>query len=157
MEQLAELQGVFGGAFDPIHNGHLAVAEYLTEHCHLSQIQFVPCLLPPHRQQPRATAQQRLSMLRLALENHPRWIANDIDYQRPAPSYMVDTLTILRRRQPHTPWCLILGMDAFQSFIYENIHPLAALLSETLISFTGKYAAFLDAGNQKADNGIFRH
>lgn len=108
--------GVFGGTFDPIHNGHLAVAEYLFTHCPLAEIQFVPCLQPPHRQLPQASPLQRLEMVRLAIADHPHWIANDNDFQRPAPSYMVDTLTWLRQQQPQTPWCLILGMDAFTHF-----------------------------------------
>ena len=80
------LQGVFGGTFDPIHCGHLAVAEYLFTHCPLAKIHFVPCLLPPHRQPPQASPQQRLAMVRLAIQDHPLWIADDIDLQRPGPS-----------------------------------------------------------------------
>lgn len=108
--------GILGGTFDPIHYGHLAIAEFLSTHCPLQQIQFVPCLLPPHRQPPQASPGQRLEMIRLAIANHPHWIANDIDFQRPGPSYMVDTLTILRQQLPQTPLCLILGMDAFMNF-----------------------------------------
>jgi nicotinate-nucleotide adenylyltransferase len=108
--------GIFGGTFDPIHCGHLAVADYLTAHLPLAQIQFIPCLMPPHREPPQATPAQRLAMIRLAIQGHPQWVANDIDFQRSPPSYMVDTLTLLRRQQPQTPFCLILGMDAFLHF-----------------------------------------
>jgi len=108
--------GILGGTFDPVHCGHLAVAEYVWAHCALAQIQFLPCLLPPHRQPPRASPAQRLAMIRLAIAGHPDWIVNDIDFQRPGPSYMIDTLTILRQQQPQTPWCLLLGMDAFAHF-----------------------------------------
>ncbi len=108
--------GVLGGTFDPVHYGHLALADYLFKHLPLSQIQFIPCLSPPHRQPPQASPEHRLAMLKLAIANHPKWLANDIDYHRPAPSYMVDTLRILRQQQPHISWCLILGMDAFAQF-----------------------------------------
>lgn len=108
--------GILGGTFDPIHCGHLAIAEYLSAHGLLTQIQFIPCLLPPHRQPPQASPQQRLAMLELAIAGHPGWAVNPIDLERPGPSYMVDTLTLLRQRQPSTPWCLILGMDAFLHF-----------------------------------------
>jgi nicotinate-nucleotide adenylyltransferase len=108
--------GIFGGTFDPIHNGHLAVAEFLSKSCPLTQIQFVPCLLPPHRRPPLATPAQRLDMIQLAISNHSNWMVNDIDFLRPGPSYMVDTLAILRQQQPQTRWCLILGMDAFLHF-----------------------------------------
>lgn len=107
------LIAIMGGTFDPIHCGHLAVAEYLTTHLPLSQLQFIPCLQPPHRQSPQASPEQRLAMLKLAVDMHPSWIVNDIDYQRPGPSYMADTLQLLRQQQPQTSWALILGMDAF--------------------------------------------
>lgn len=123
--------GVFGGTFDPIHCGHLAVAEYLSQQG-LTEIQFVPCLSPPHRQQPHANPMQRLEMIRLAVHHHPGWVVNDVDFQRPGPSYMVDTLTILRQQRPQTPWCLILGMDAFLHFNqwrqWEKILTLAHLI-----------------------------
>ncbi len=129
---IGALEGVFGGTFDPIHCGHLAVAQYLSTHCPLTKIQFVPCLSPPHRQQPQASPGQRLEMIRIAISGHPEWSANDIDFQRPGPSYMVDTLTILREQQPQTPWCLILGMDAFLLFNqwreWEKILTLAHLI-----------------------------
>ena len=110
------LTGIFGGTFDPIHYGHLAVAQYLTANHIVSHIHFVPCLLPPHRRPPQADAEQRMAMLRLAIAGHPEWSADDIDFQRPGPSYMIDTLALLRQRHPSTPWCLILGMDAFAHF-----------------------------------------
>lgn len=109
-------QAVFGGTFDPIHCGHLAVAEYLFTHCPLAKIHFVPCLTPPHRPAPQASPEQRLDMVRLAIQDHPQWVANAIDLQRPGPSYMVDTLTLLQQSDPQIPWCLILGMDAFIAF-----------------------------------------
>ena len=110
------LQAVFGGTFDPIHYGHLAVAEYLFTHCPLTKIHFIPCLEPPHRQSPQASPADRLAMVRLAIADHPQWIADDIDLQRPGPSYMVETLSMLHQIHPPTSWCLILGMDAFDTF-----------------------------------------
>jgi len=125
--------GILGGTFDPIHRGHLAVAEYVFTHCPLAQIHFTPCLYPPHRRSPpQASPAQRLEMIHLAIADHPGWVANDIDFQRPAPSYMVDTLSQLHQQQPHTPWCLILGMDAFGHFNqwreWEKILTLAHLI-----------------------------
>ncbi len=105
--------GVFGGTFDPIHCGHIAVAEFLTQTYPLQEIHFIPCQTPPHRTMPHATPAQRLEMIKLAIAGHKSWIADDIDLQRPGPSYMVDTLELLHQRQPLDSWCLILGMDAF--------------------------------------------
>lgn len=112
----ANFIGIFGGTFDPIHSGHIAVAEFLTKTCPLKKIHFIPCYTPPHRSLPKATPAQRLEMIKLAIAGHPEWIADDIDLQRPGPSYMIDTLEILHQRQPHSTWCLILGMDAFLQF-----------------------------------------
>lgn len=108
--------GILGGTFDPTHQGHLNLAEYLLASCPLQEIQFIPCFDPPHRNPPKASAEHRLKMLRLAIQNHPHWKVNDMDYHRPSPSYMVDTLMLLREQQPDVSWCLILGMDAFLSF-----------------------------------------
>ncbi len=108
--------GILGGTFDPIHYGHLAIAKFLLQHCPLSEIQFIPCLSPPHRQAPEAGAEHRLQMVRLAIKDHEGWVANDIDYKRPAPSYMIDTLSLLKKQYSQTPLCLILGMDAFGLF-----------------------------------------
>ena len=112
----AILTGILGGTFDPIHYGHLRVADYLIKQGIVSKIHFVPCLLPPHRRIPQAHAEHRMAMVRLAIADHPSFLADDIDFQRPTPSYMVDTLALLRQRQPKTPWCLILGMDALAHF-----------------------------------------
>jgi nicotinate-nucleotide adenylyltransferase len=125
-------EGILGGTFDPIHCGHLAVADYVGKHCPLEKIHFIPCLEPPHRFKPQASAPQRLEMIKLAIADHPQWLANDIDYHRPGPSFMVDTLRILREQQPITPWCLILGMDVFNSFNqwreWQNILSLCHLI-----------------------------
>jgi len=80
----------------------------------LSRIVFVPASRPPHRPAPVVSADHRLAMLRLALANDPRFVIDETEYQRPGPSYMVDTLATLRTRYSG-PFALILGMDAFIS------------------------------------------
>lgn len=129
---MRQSKGVLGGTFDPIHNGHLAIAEYLSNNTDLAEIHFIPCLSPPHRPSPQASPRQRLEMVELAISGHSNWIANDIDFQRPAPSYMVDTLQILQEKEPKTLWYLILGMDAFAHFNqwkqWEKILNLAHLI-----------------------------
>lgn len=110
------IKGIFGGTFDPIHCGHLEVAEYLSSRLPFSAIHFIPCFLPPHRQAPNASPEHRLTMIKIAISGHPQWIADDIDFKRRSPSYMVDTLKLLHRADPPTTWCLIVGMDAFAKF-----------------------------------------
>ncbi len=108
----APLIGVFGGTFDPIHCGHLAIAQELMHELPLARILFVPAARPPHRVAPVAPAAHRLEMVRLALHGHPHFAVDECEYERLGPSYTVDTLLALRRRH-RRPLALILGMDAF--------------------------------------------
>lgn len=107
--------GIFGGTFDPIHYGHLRTALEVADAFELSEIRFVPCRIPPHRGQPRASADERLAMLELALEgSDPRLHIDDRELRREGPSYMVDTLSSMRAESSECPLCLIVGLDAFQ-------------------------------------------
>jgi nicotinate-nucleotide adenylyltransferase len=107
--------GIFGGTFDPIHYGHLRTALEVREAFGMDEVRFVPCGQPPHRGAPRASADDRLAMLQLALENaDPHFRIDDRELRREGPSYMVDTLTTLRTEIPDCPLCLIVGIDAFQ-------------------------------------------
>lgn len=108
--------GILGGTFDPIHYGHLRLAEEVREALGLVQVRFIPAFQPPHRKPPVASAQQRLSMLRLALEDNAAFIVDTREYDRGGPSWMVDTCASLRAEFPEQPLVLILGMDAFNGF-----------------------------------------
>lgn len=105
--------GIFGGTFDPIHNGHLKIAEEVLRACKLKEIRFIPSYIPVHRTNPNASSEDRYEMLKLALENRPRFTIDDCEYARKKPSYMIDTLYHLQKNFPQTPLCLILGQDAF--------------------------------------------
>jgi len=105
--------GVFGGTFDPIHFGHLRSALEIRESLGLKEIRFIPCRIPPHRDEPLADSMQRLAMVRAALAGQPDMILDDREIKREGPSYMVDTLESLRSEITTEPLCLILGMDAF--------------------------------------------
>ncbi len=106
--------GIFGGTFDPIHHGHLRIAQEALEQCDLAQVRFVPSGTPPHRATPRASAQQRLQMVLLALHGHPHFVVDAREVVRTVPCYTVDTLTALRTELgDQQPLCLILGGDAF--------------------------------------------
>ena len=106
--------GVFGGTFDPVHNGHLRIALELSQNLPFDSLHLIPSRQPPHREQPQASAKQRLKMLTLAINNEDNLRLDDRELQRDGPSYMVDTLTSLRAEYPQTPLCLIMGMDAFK-------------------------------------------
>ncbi len=106
--------GILGGTFDPIHNGHLRIAQEALEQCELSQVHFIPSGTPPHRPAPRASAKARWEMVRLALNGNPDFQVDVREVFRTDPCYTVDTLTALRvELGAPQPLCLILGGDAF--------------------------------------------
>jgi nicotinate-nucleotide adenylyltransferase len=105
--------GVFGGTFDPIHCGHLRTAFELWQELGLAEVRFLPTGHPPHRDQLYASAELRLAMVRAAVAGQAGFVVDDREVRRSGVSYSVDTLAELRRENPRTPLCLLLGMDAF--------------------------------------------
>lgn len=105
--------GIFGGTFDPIHNGHLRTAFELAECLDLERVLFVPAADPPHRPAPRVPAAQRVELVRAAVADEPRFALDDREIRRGGRSYTVLTLEELRRERGAQPLVLCLGMDAF--------------------------------------------
>mgnify|MGYP003385356711 CR=1 FL=1 len=106
--------GILGGTFDPIHNGHLRLAQEALEQCDLAAIHFIPSGTPPHRTAPHASAVQRLDMVRLALQGNAAFVLDEREIYRIDPCYTVDTLTALRAELGmQQPLCLLMGGDAF--------------------------------------------
>ena len=105
--------GILGGTFDPIHHGHLRCAQELLQDLPLDEVRLVPSRFPPHRNTPHASVEQRLLMLKAALDGAPGLTVDDRELSREGPSYTVDTLHSLRAELGVTPLCLIVGMDAF--------------------------------------------
>jgi len=106
--------GIFGGTFDPIHFGHLRLAEEMAEGLGLDQVLFIPAGQPPHRGAPRIAATHRLEMVRRAIAGNPRFAVDAREVTSPRPSYTVDTLTALRAELgKEQPLWLLLGADAF--------------------------------------------
>lgn len=104
--------GIFGGTFDPVHFGHLRAAEEAGELLSLGELRLLPAGNPPHRSVIFASAEHRLAMLRLALEGHMELTADDREVRRGGYSYMVDTLTEIRRQEGEIPLLLMIGQDA---------------------------------------------
>lgn len=105
--------GLFGGAFDPIHYGHLRTAFELWQALKLTELRFMPTGNPPHRDPLLASAELRLRMVRAAVAGQPAFVVDDREIRRSGISYSVDTLTELRAEFPDRSLCLLLGMDAF--------------------------------------------
>jgi len=106
--------GILGGTFDPIHFGHLRLAQEIGQTLKLEEVRFIPSGTPPHRGSPVGSAADRLAMVRVATEGNPLFAVDDREIRRAGPGYMVDTLAELRREFGATrPMCLLLGADAF--------------------------------------------
>ena len=105
--------GILGGTFNPIHYGHLRMAEEIGDELKLAEIKVIPAAVPPHRAMPGVTAQHRLEMARLAVAGNARLSVDDRECRRTGPSYTVDTLLELRSELgANRPFLLLLGVDA---------------------------------------------
>jgi nicotinate-nucleotide adenylyltransferase len=125
--------GVFGGTFDPAHTGHLILAEQCREQGRLDRVLFVPAARPPHKQDaPLTPFAQRVEMLELAVAGQPAFRVDDLEKDRPGPSFTVHTLEELRRRHPGDEFFLLLGSDTLHDLKHwyqpERIAELAGFL-----------------------------
>jgi len=105
----------FGGTFDPIHRGHLDVAEAARRAVGLDRISFIPAAIPPHRAAPRASAAHRFAMTALAIQHRPGFAVSDLERRSTDPSYTSNTLNRLHASGVDTLGCyLAIGADAFR-------------------------------------------
>ena len=111
--------GLLGGTFDPIHYGHLVIAEEVRTVLHLAEMVFVPAGQPPHKPGRIVTeSQHRLAMLKLAIASNPHFTISLVDLERPGPSYTVETLQLL-----HQQWgtqidiYFVIGGDSLEDFL----------------------------------------
>jgi nicotinate-nucleotide adenylyltransferase len=106
--------GILGGTFDPIHEGHLAIARAAKKQFQLDKVFFIPALAPPHKVGRRdlTPAAHRYRMVELAIRNEPAFEISDIEFNRPDLSYTVETLRMLKSKHPNNEWFLILGADS---------------------------------------------
>lgn len=131
--------GVFGGTFDPPHLGHLIVAQDAHARLSLDRVLFVPAAIPPHkRDRPQSPAALRLEMVRAAVAADPRFAVDDLELCRAGPSYTVDTLRELRRRDPDAELFLLLGADQARDFgTWREPHEIARLATLVLLTRAG--------------------
>lgn len=105
---------LLGGTFDPVHFGHLRLADDVRRALGLDELRLVPAADPPHRAGPRASAAHRLAMLTIAVAGFPGLVVDDREMRRDGKSYTVLTLEGLRQEFPSRPLWLVLGADAFR-------------------------------------------
>jgi nicotinate-nucleotide adenylyltransferase len=104
--------GLFGGTFDPVHLGHLILAEQCREACRLDRVWLVVAGSPPHKPGGRTPVGHRLEMVRIAIAGNPALVASDIELMRPGPHYSVDTLEAVRRDHAGDDLFFLIGADS---------------------------------------------
>lgn len=108
--------GILGGTFDPIHLGHLQLAQEALENLNLGQVLWIPAGQPPHRQCPAASPEDRLRMVQLATADHANFCCDAAEVRSTARSYTIHTLERLRGEYgSQRPFILMMGADAFAS------------------------------------------
>ncbi len=110
-----ERVGILGGTFNPIHLGHLLIAQDAMEQLGLARVKFIPSATPPHKTVDKlASERDRLRMITLAIRGNAGFEVDDIEIRRGGKSYSVDTLTELRRREPRANFYFIIGSDSLR-------------------------------------------
>lgn len=131
--------GIMGGTFNPIHNGHLLIAENARSQYHLDKVWFLPAGIPPHKSDSGILpGEVRLEMVRLATKEHPDFIASDIELSSTGRNYTYLTLERLHTQYPDTEFYFIMGGDSIRNFhswrnpdiICRYSHLLAAVRDE---------------------------
>jgi nicotinate-nucleotide adenylyltransferase len=104
---------LLGGTFNPIHFGHLNLANCLVDYLHVESVRMIPCAIPPHRETPSVSAEQRLAMLQLAIDDHPLLTSDDLELRKSTPSYSIETVQQIRQQVgEETPLFFCIGMDS---------------------------------------------
>lgn len=107
--------GILGGTFDPIHHGHLIMASYAADDLDLDRVLIMPAQTPPHKlDRSISNADDRVEMIRLAIESDPRLELSTLDLQSDAPSYTADLLDRMRTEQPRDELIFVIGADSLR-------------------------------------------
>ncbi|AWB68288.1 nicotinate-nucleotide adenylyltransferase [Saccharobesus litoralis] len=106
---------LFGGTFDPIHNGHIQPILEIQEWLGADEIRLIPNRIPPHKARPETQDQHRVAMCQQVAAMYPQFVVDDIELTAPRISYSFDTFVELRQRYTTTPLCFVIGMDSLNS------------------------------------------
>lgn len=133
---------LFGGAFDPLHPGHLHIARLALEHLDLQKVYFIPLKQAVHKNQPLFSEQERILKIKEAIKDEPKFELSLVDIKRPGPSYAIDTvlafLRFLGKLKTEVDLYYIIGSDAFESFFsWKDSDKLLKLMSFIVIERSG--------------------
>lgn len=104
--------GLYGGSFDPVHHGHLILARQAIEDLSLDRVIFIPAAESPFKpDQSGASAEDRLAMIRLAIQDEPRFVVDSLELNREAPSYTIDTARAYKAQYPKDTLFFLIGED----------------------------------------------
>jgi len=107
--------GLLGGSFNPIHEGHLALAREAQKTLLLDQVIFIPSYRPPHKTEELVDATHRYKMVRLAIQGEKTFSLSDLEIKRKGTSYTIDTVKALQQERPDAAWTFLVGSDCLQT------------------------------------------
>jgi nicotinate-nucleotide adenylyltransferase len=113
MDRLENNIGILGGSFDPVHIGHLILAEYALAEYKLDKIIFIPNRIPNLKKPAQALPRHRYLMVKLAIQDNPRFMVSDIEIKRKGISYTYDTVRELKKKLKNARFFFIIGSDAY--------------------------------------------
>lgn len=137
--------GVFGGAFDPPHKAHVALAQAAVVHLSLDTLHIIPTGQAWHKTRMLSLPAHRLAMTRLAFQGLPHLLVDDCELKRAGPTFTIDTLETLQAKNPQAQLYLVMGADQFAAFA--QWHRWEAILKLAIICIAGR-AQHMSAGNQ---------
>lgn len=148
--------GLLGGTFDPIHKGHIHLANAIKHAMELDEVRLIPSYQTVHREKPIATPEQRLTMTKLACEDLKDIVCDDCEYKRADQSYTIETIRTFKKHHPNDQLYFIIGYDAFLTFtewkgwqdILNNANLLVAKRPETKLANTSTNTLL----NQRQEN-----
>jgi nicotinate-nucleotide adenylyltransferase len=146
--------GIFGGTFDPVHLGHLIMAEQCREQARLDQLWFLPAGRPPHKQgQPVTPFARRVEMLNLAVAGYPAFRVEEVEGEKADLNYTFETLEELGRRYPAAEWHFVIGSDSLPDLPHWR-KPARILELASLLVVARPGSPVLGAGELRASLGL---
>lgn len=151
--------GILGGTFDPVHNGHLALAEAAMQELELDELLFIPAPTPPHKDGRAITPfAQRYAMVQLAIAGRPHFWLSDLEAKRSGKSYTYDTLRSIKTHAPQCELFFLTGADALEGFTHwyrwQEILDLCTLVVTTRPGFAFEAPEELAAEARRRQKGL---